>query len=508
MARRPFLAGAAFWALAACSTPAAPAADPPPRSEPARTTSAGAATAAAGSGGTTAQACTDWSDLDPSALPPLPDGPYRATFEAAWDVVRTKHYDPTLGCLDWPALRLRYGTVAAKAKTPAEAYGAIRDMLAHLGQSHFALVADDEPGPRGDGRLPLTVRWIEGAPVVTASRAFDGPAVVTRTLPGGRPHLSRRRGTPGAVPPGSVVVSIDGQDVAAAAREAAARDGVGTEPFRIRRALDALTACAPGTTVAVTIRPPLEEATRTHRVRCVAEAGQTVSLGHLRNVPTRVDARMVPGTKVGAIAFNVWMLPMVPRIEAALAKLRHEGAKAVVLDLRGNPGGVGAMAVPVARLFLRDGGNLGKLRFRDFEQTFEVAPNPNAFDGPLAILVDEGTASTSEIFTMGMQALGRAVVVGGGPSAGAALPSLIEGLPGGARLQFVVGRYEAPGGGEAEGTGVVPDVRVVERASAFARGEDPVLDAAVRALSARLAGGAPTGEDRGKMAADVRGSRP
>ncbi|RMG97927.1 MAG: hypothetical protein D6705_07405 [Deltaproteobacteria bacterium] len=470
---------------------------------PAHDASEGSPAAATDEKAAPADGCTDWSTLDPASLPPLPASPYTDTFEAVWNVVREKHFDPTLGCLDWPALRLEYGRKVAAAKNPAEAYGAIREMLGKLGQSHFALIADDEGRARGDGHLPFSLRWIEGAAVVTRSPDFDGPATVTGTLPGGRPHVAPRREDPGAVPPGSEVIAIDGQDVASAVKAAEARDGVGTEAFRIRRALDELASCVPGTPVEVVVRPPLEETTRTYRVRCVAEAGETVSLGHLRNVPTRVEHRMVPGTKIGVVAFNVWMLPMVPRIEAAVAELRRRGARAMILDLRGNPGGVGAMSVPVARLFLRDGGSLGKLRFRTFEQAFNVMPNPDAFDGPLAILVDEGTGSTSEIFAMGMQALGRAIVVGGGPSAGAALPSLIESLPGGARLQFVVGAYEAPGGGEAEGQGVRPDVPVTERASAFARGEDPVLDAAVRVLQERLAEGttaSPTGDGRGTMA--------
>ena len=426
---------------------------PTPASEPAP------APAAASTGGGDGARCRDYTDLDPATLPPLPDGPYTAMFEAAWDVVRTKHFDPTLGCLDWPALRLRYGARAARAKSPAEAYEAVRALLAHLGQSHFALVADDEPGAKGRGHVPFSVRWIEDAPVVVHSQ-----------VP--------------AVPAGSLVEHLGGADPAAEARRAAARHGVGTRAFRIRRRLDEIASCTPDAKVPVTIRPPGAGAARQVRVRCRAPVGETVSLGHLRNVPTRVEARMLPGTHTGYLAFNVWMLPMVPRIQAAVADLRRRGATSMILDLRGNPGGVGAMSVPVARLFLREGGSLGTLRFRTFEQTFQVAPNPDAFDGPVAILVDEGTASTSEIFATGMQALGRAVVVGGRPSAGAALPSLIESLPGGARLQFVVGAYQAPDGRPApEGTGVVPDVRVVERIDAFAEGRDPVLEAAVDAVT-------------------------
>ena len=160
---------------------------------------------------------------------------------------------------------------------------------------------------------------------------------------------------------------------------------------------------------------------------------------------------MIEGTDVGVIAFNVWMLPMLDRIKSALEDLRVKGMKALVLDLRGNPGGVGPMAVSVGRLLLTEKATLGKLQYRKFAQEFNVTPDPGAFDGPIAVLVDEGTASTSEIFAQGVADIGRATIVGGGPSAGAALPSIIEELDGGALLQYAVGDYHSPEGTAVEG---------------------------------------------------------
>ena len=112
-----------------------------------------------------------------------------------------------------------------------------------------------------------------------------------------------------------------------------------------------------------------------------------------------------------------------------------------------------------------------------------MAGNPDAFTGPVVVLVDEGTASTSEIFAVGLRDLGRAQIYGGRPSAGAALPSLIEALGGGAMLQYVVGDYHSSKGTVAEGDGVRPDVLVPETRADFVAGRDPVLAAAVQALS-------------------------
>ncbi|MBC8073400.1 MAG: hypothetical protein IAG13_34085, partial [Deltaproteobacteria bacterium] len=223
-------------------------------------------------------------------------------------------------------------------------------------------------------------------------------------------------------------------------------------------------------------------------VACAPPEGTRVTLGNLENIPTRVEHRMLDpeqtrGHKIGYLAFNVWMLPMVKRVEEAMAQLRGQGMKALVLDLRGNPGGVGAMSVPVARLLLSQPGSLGKLQFREFTQEFNVDVASDPFKGEVVLLVDEGTASTSEIFAAGLRDLSRASVVGAGPSAGAALPSVIEELPGGAILQYVVGDYRSPKGTVVEGVGVVPDLTVVETRADFAAGRDPVLSAAIDKLA-------------------------
>jgi carboxyl-terminal processing protease len=221
----------------------------------------------------------------------------------------------------------------------------------------------------------------------------------------------------------------------------------------------------------------------TREVVCVEPAGELVTIGNLADIPTTVTHRLMPGTTVGHLAFNYWMLPMVKRVEAAMTELRAKGMTGLVLDLRGNPGGVGAMSIPVARMLLTRPGSLGKLQFREFAQEFNVAGEPAAFTGPVVVLVDEGTASTSEIFAAGLRDLGRVQIYGGRPSAGAALPSMIERLADGAMLQYVVGDYHSSRGAVAEGDGVRPDVLVPETRADFIAGRDPVLAAAVQALS-------------------------
>ena len=150
-----------------------------------------------------------------------------------------------------------------------------------------------------------------------------------------------------------------------------------------------------------------------------------------------------------------------------------------VIDLRGNPGGIGGLAMGVAGWFIdRSGLQLGTEYLRGATIKFVVFPRPETFRGPLAVLVDGCSASTAEIFAGGLKDAGRARIFGT-RSAGAALPSIIDRLPNGDGFQYAVANYISQGGKALEGNGVVPDVEVKLTREALLAGHDTVVDAAL-----------------------------
>jgi C-terminal processing protease CtpA/Prc len=119
---------------------------------------------------------------------------------------------------------------------------------------------------------------------------------------------------------------------------------------------------------------------------------------------------------------------------------------------------------------------------------FVVNARPETYDGPLAILVDGTSASTSEILAAGLKDLGRARVFGT-KTPGMALPSVVTKLPNGDGFQYAVANYTSTGGEPLEGRGVTPDEEVaLDRASLLA-GRDPVIDAAVRWIESQKSPG-------------------
>ena len=173
----------------------------------------------------------------------------------------------------------------------------------------------------------------------------------------------------------------------------------------------------------------------------------------------------------------------MPAIESAVRACAR--CRGFLIDLRGNPGGLAAMAMGVAGWFTRDGDQkLGTLRARDHTEEFEIRQRARPFNGPLAVLVDGGSASTAEILAGGLQDLRRARLFGQ-RTAGAALPSQMIRLPNGDGFQFATATYISQSGRLLEGNGVTPDEIVPQTHAALAAGGDAPLDAALRWIMAQ-----------------------
>jgi carboxyl-terminal processing protease len=417
----------------------------------------------------------------PAADPRDPRSPRselrRAIFDAAWITVRDKHYDKTLGGLDWQALRARYEPLAVGAPDEPTFYRTLNEMLGALGQSHLVvsgpgaeeLPLAEEPPPAsaalsGDiGDPGLTVRIIEGQPTITAVRPGSSAA---------------RAG----LKPGFLVTHLGGRPAGALPPTPRPMRPI-EERFRLR--LQAMQRLSGPVGTRVTVRY-LDGNDRPGEVMLERDPprGKPVQIGLLPPLYPEVHVSQVGD--VGVIAFNFFLLePVLAEVQKAIDGFRARGTKALILDLRGNPGGLGAMAIPVAARLVTKPLVLGTIQFREYGNTLTASPSLGVrpFTGRVVVLTDEGTASTSEILAAGLQEARRATVVGD-TTLGAALPSAIERLPGGAVMQYIVADFRTPKGVLLEGRGVQPDRRVVETRSALRTGRDPVLDAGLVAARA------------------------
>jgi carboxyl-terminal processing protease len=198
----------------------------------------------------------------------------------------------------------------------------------------------------------------------------------------------------------------------------------------------------------------------------------------LRVLEHSLDARTLPGG-AGYVHFNAFLDPptLMPAFEGALSRFRE--APGLVLDLRGNIGGIGLLAMGIGGWLVAERDrDLGAMTTREGTLRFVLHPRNPVFSAPVAVLVDEVSISTAEILAGGLQDLGR-VRVFGSRSAGAALPSAIERLPNGDGFQYAFANFVRPGGEPLEGRGVLPDVEAPLTRDALLAGRDPALDAAL-----------------------------
>lgn len=130
----------------------------------------------------------------------------------------------------------------------------------------------------------------------------------------------------------------------------------------------------------------------------------------------------------------------------------------LILDLRNNPGGLLEQAVSVSDLFLNEGLIVyTRGRKRDQDLTFEARPNVALESNPLVILVNEGTASASEIVAGAIQDHHRGVIVGTKTFGKGSVQSIIP-LSDGAGLKMTTAHYYTPSGRSIQATGIIPDI--------------------------------------------------
>jgi carboxyl-terminal processing protease len=198
---------------------------------------------------------------------------------------------------------------------------------------------------------------------------------------------------------------------------------------------------APGTPVAVTVRR--------------ATAIVTLRLRRADLVSSDVTSDVVPGN-VGRIRVAAFTRGTGKEAREAFAALRAKHVNGVVLDLRGNPGGLLDEGVQVASAFL-DKGVVVSYRGRGVEEkTYDVIGRGETTT-PLVVLVDAGTASAAEVVAGALQDHNRALVVGGRTyGKGSVQQPLV--LSDGSAIEVTVARYFTPSGRSVEQVGITPDV--------------------------------------------------
>lgn len=420
----------------------------------------------------------------------------RESFDIVWRTVKENHFDPKFGGVDWDAVREEFAPRAASARTDRELHTLLQQMLNRLGRSHFNIIPpeaipstgveddlkdgegeDETPGaeePRRKGSQRAAEQLTYGIGIDL--RIVGGAALVTRVEPDSTAARAGLR-------PGHVLRSINGQPLSEILRtlrlvavyEPSARNQIPAE------IIVGYINGPPGTSVALTF---LDGRNRVRRIAVPREhlKGELVPL--FQALPAQFvefESARLRG-RIGYVRFNLFAAPVLEKFCAALNSMKD--APGIVLDLRGNRGGLLGLVYGLGGLLETRPVSFGVMRTRAGWHDLGIVPQKNGYRGRLVVLIDAETQSAAEIFAGGVQASGRAVVVGQ-RSAGATLPSAAKELPTGAILQYAFADFVGGDGRLIEGVGIEPNLSVKLTRRRLLAGRDPQLEAALKAIETK-----------------------
>jgi carboxyl-terminal processing protease len=386
------------------------------------------------------------------------------SFETVWQTVNQAHYDPTFGGVDWKAAHEQYKPQIAAAENKEESFVLINQMLFKLNLSHLLAIYPD------DLKRYMPVLFAEGDIGVDV-RLLDGEAVITRV----------RTGTPAAqagLHPGLIIERIDGKPVEQIIQEG---EALLIPPFNPRNRLNNLSGYISGyiygppkTKVKINFRD--KDAKRKEKVIHRKSRGRgRVAMDAMPPFYVEFEAKRLVNN-IGYIWFNHWAEPVDAKFIATLVSMRD--VRGLIIDLRGNPGGFLSVVHTITKHLLTEKTQVSSWKFRNqrVENSFGAARD--SYLGPVVVLIDVRSTSSSEYFAGSMQSLNRAVIVGE-RSPGYLLIANWKKLLNGASFMYAFAQPIMPDGKIIEGNGVVPDIEVKLDRDALLKGKDSQLDAAV-----------------------------
>lgn len=346
----------------------------------------------------------------------------------SWRIVNQSYLDETFNHQNWWLLRQKF--VKKPLHDREETYQAIEEMLAGLDDPFTRLLRPEQyrslqvntSGELSGVGLQINVdpktRWIE-----VISPLAGSPAEAA------------------GIEPRDLIVEIEGIDTKTLTLDEAASKMRGVT----------------GTQVNLRIQPH-----DTDEIKTVSLVRDRIALNPVYTALNTYDDK-----RIGYVRLNQFSANAAKEIAHGVSKLEQQGAEGYILDLRNNPGGLLQAGVEIARMWLDNGtivytvnrqGSLGS-----FESNHEILTQD-----PLIILVNQGTASASEILAGALQDNGRALLVGEKTFGKGLIQSLFE-LPDGAGLAVTVAKYETPSHKDINKLGIQPDITVTQEPINFAQ---------------------------------------
>ncbi len=357
--------------------------------------------------------------LSPAGNVSISDSP-KEVMDQAWQIVFRDYLDTTGKYTPQQWRKLRRSVLAKSYSTPKDAYEGIRGMLGTLDDPYTRFL-----DPREFKEMQIdTSGELSGVGIQLSVDKETKELVVVSPIEG---SPASRAG----VQPKDVIVSIDGKS---------------TKGMSTSDAVKLIRGKA-GTTVTLVLRRKGQN----------VDTPLTRQLIEIHAVNHQVNTAP-DGTKIGYIRLKQFSATATKDMRAALRDLEDQGVEGYVLDLRSNPGGLLAASVEIARQWINEG-IIVSTKTRDGIQDVKRATGQALTSKPMVVLVNEGSASASEILSGALQDNSRAVLVGQ-KTFGKGLVQSVRGLSDGSGMTVTIAKYLTPRNRDIHKHGINPDVPV------------------------------------------------
>jgi carboxyl-terminal processing protease len=341
--------------------------------------------------------------------------PPQALYDQVWQTVQTQFVDPQTNHQDWRIWRHRFD---AQLQTMDDAYVAIDTMLASLNDDYSRLM---RPKDLADQAMHIDAKLFGvGLQISVKNKQLTVVSPIPET-PAAQAGLKAL----------DVITHIDQQPTAGLAVDQAAERIRGPKNTRVSLRV-----------------------MRHHK-------SFDVSLKRAEIKLKSVEVQTIPGyPNVGYVRLTTFISETAGQEMAEMIRPMAARKKALIIDLRNNYGGLLTNAVDISDMFLDEGTIVSILNRQQDRERFAALPG-QVFNGPLAVLINGGSASASEIFAGAIQDHHRGTIVGS-KSFGKGLVQKVIPLSQDAGLNLTVSRYRTPSGRDINTKGILPDVAAAD----------------------------------------------
>lgn len=390
------------------------------------------------------------------------------SFEYVWKKIKDSYWDAALGGVDWQAAYDELKPKLDDSRTHDDALRVLNALVGRMKVSHFSIIPSeayeelghsDEKGSRG-GVCGLDVRIVDDQVMVVG---------VTPKSPADQQKVRT----------GWIVETIDEINVPEKLAEIQKEfDGNPHARVILASAANSRLRGRVGDEIKISFRDGNNELVE-RILELVPPRGEKVQFGHIPEFRVWVDVDSFDH-EIGYFRFNAFMNPVQVMTAYNTFMTDNRDSQGVIIDVRGNGGGSGAIAIGmIGWLLPGEKASLGKVILRGNELDMIVRPRPETFKKPVVVLIDEMSVSAAEFFASGIKDLTEARLIGT-QTAGAVLGSQIERLPTGDGFQYAAANFISVRTGKSlEGIGVAPHQTVEPDREMLLQGKDPAIQAAI-----------------------------